>query len=327
MKDVWSQVKIKGAQPKQTLAPQQPEAENTAAVHEPPAEQDTHVAIVAGEPSCWRCPVCAAPLNLAGRTLRCVKRHSFDMAKEGYINLLLANKKNSAEPGDSKEMLQGRRAFLERDFYAPLADKLAGLIGQTFANDTPLRIVDAGCGEGYYLGRLAQQLSAAHEFIGTDISRNAMRMAGKRYPEMQFAVASSYDLPLADNSVDVLLRVFAPVAETEVARVLKPGGLYLWAHPGEQHLYGLRELIYDQPQPHSVADDQPTTAELTHQTQETVSFALQLPDSAAVNGLLSMTPYYWTASKEKQQACAALPKLELTADFRVSVLRKVNSVN
>ncbi|MEZ5536848.1 MAG: methyltransferase domain-containing protein [Thiolinea sp.] len=307
MKDVWSQVKIKGRAPK-------PEPEvQTPSEPQPPAQIAD-----AG----WRCPVCREPLTSDEYSFRCSNRHSFDVAKEGYINLLLANKKNSAEPGDNKAMLQGRRAFLERDFYQPLADKLAELISKTFPDNTALNILDAGCGEGYYMGRVSTQLAGSHHFIGTDISRDAMRMAAKRYPSMQFAVASSYDLPLADNSVDVLLRVFAPVPEAEVVRVLKPGGLYLWAHPGEQHLFALRELIYDQPQLHTVADDQPSDVRLVQQPTENVSYPLVLPDSEAVKGLLAMTPYYWTASKEKQQACEVLPELSLEADFRVSVLRK-----
>lgn len=257
-----------------------------------------------------------------GRSFQCSKRHTFDQAKEGYTNLLLANKKNSAEPGDSKDMLIGRRAFLERDFYAPLADKLAALIKQTLPGEAALTILDVGCGEGYYPSRIAEQLAGEHQFIAIDISRAAMRMAAKRYSAMQCAVASSYDVPVADQSVDVLLRVFAPVSEAEVARVLKPGGVYLWVHPGEQHLFELRALIYDQPQPHTVADDKPTVDGLVWQSMAAVNYPLHLPDSEAVKGLLAMTPYYWAASKEKQAACEALPKLDLRVDFRVSVLRK-----
>nr|CAA6819685.1 MAG: Unknown protein [uncultured Thiotrichaceae bacterium] len=316
MKDVWSQVKLKG-KPERVV-------ETTTKPDVTPVAPPTPVQVVEElEASCWTCPVCRLPLHTNGRNFQCNKRHSFDKAKEGYTNLLLSNKKNSAEPGDSKDMLVGRRAFLERGFYDPMADKLAELIQQTFPDNKALNILDAGCGEGYYLGRLSEQLAVDHQFMGIDISRAAMRMAGKRYKAMQFAVASSYELPVADKSVDVLLRVFAPVSDEEVARVLKPGGLYLWVHPGEQHLFELRAHIYDQPQPHTVADDKLKTESLAWQSTEVVKYPLHLPDSDAVKGLLSMTPYYWAASKEKQAACEALPELSLMADFRVSVLRKV----
>ena len=331
MKDVWSTVKLKGkpervsddTKPEIVVdsiaeAPQiKPKQESAAEVIAP----DPEVAVPL-EPSCWCCPVCKEPLNINGRSFQCSNRHTFDKAKEGYTNLLLSNKKNSAEPGDSKDMLLGRRAYLERGFYAPLADKLAELIKQTFPDNSALNILDAGCGEGYYPGRIAEQLAGEHQFMGIDISRAAMRMAGKRYKGMHFAVASSYELPVADNSVDVLLRVFAPVSDAEVARVLKPGGLYLWVHPGEQHLFELRVLIYDKPQPHTVANDKPTVEGLVWQSMEAVNYPLHLPDGDAVKGLLSMTPYYWAASKEKQAACESLPELDLRADFRVSVLHK-----
>lgn len=316
MKDVWSQVRLKG-KPERKSDNTEGEVPAVSSVSEEKSD------VIALKPSCWRCPVCKEPLNIDGRSFRCKNRHTFDKAKEGYTNLLLPNKKNSAEPGDSKAMLLGRRAYLERGFYDPLADKLAELIKQSFPDNPVLNILDAGCGEGYYSGRIAEQLAGEHRFMGIDISRSAMRMAGKRYKNMQFAVASNYELPVADNSVDVLLRVFAPVSDTEVARVLKPGGLYLWVHPGEQHLFELRALIYDQPQPHTVANDKTTVDGLVWQSMEVVSYPLHLPDSEAVKGLLSMTPYYWSASREKQAVCECLPELDLRADFRVSVLRKV----
>lgn len=271
----------------------------------------------------WRCPLCHEPLNAGvGRSFTCVNRHSFDQAKEGYVNLLLVNRKHSADPGDNKEMLESRRHFLQQGFYAPLAESLAQAIRQYFPDATqPLTLLDAGCGEGYYLGKLAQHLGENVQCIGTDISRAAMRLAAKQYPAMQFAVASSFELPLADASVDVLVRVFAPAAEAEIARVLKPGGLYLWAYPAAQHLFELRELIYDAPKPHSV-EDLPPIEGMVECPALQVSYPVTLPDQASIAALLHMTPYYWSASAEKQAHCQHLVSLDLTVDFAVSVMKK-----
>lgn len=280
----------------------------------------------------WRCPVCREPLRAVERNFVCDNRHSFDQAKEGYVNLLLANKKNSADPGDNKAMLMSRRAFLERGFYAPLADSLAAKIQEYFPRDeqrptpiAPLTVLDAGCGEGYYLAQLVQQLGTDTAFFGTDISRAAMRMAAKKYkkqyPNVQFAVASSYDLPLPNASVDVVVRVFAPASDDELLRVLKPGGICLWAHPGAQHLFALRQLIYDDPQPHDVAK---THIEgFTHREDMQVAYPLHLPDAESVAALLEMTPYYWSASAEKQAHCQGLEALDVGTDFCVTVLQKV----
>ena len=271
----------------------------------------------------WRCPVCSKPLISFGRSFSCANRHTYDKAKEGYVNLLLANKKKSADPGDSKSMLLSRRAFLERGFYEPLVMALAERIQTAFPDRTaPLNILDVGCGEGYYAGKLSEQLGEQAQLIGVDISRAAMQLTGKRYPDVYAAVASSYSIPLPDNSVDVVARVFAPASDDEIARVLKPGGLYLWVYPGANHLFALRELIYDSPQPHGVHMAVTAGLGLLVDRIDEVTYPLHLPDTAAVNGLLEMTPYYWSASVEKQDHCKQLPSLALEADFRMVVCRR-----
>lgn len=274
-------------------------------------------------PVSWRCPLCSEPLSLSGRSFVCANRHSFDQAKEGYVNLLRLNRKHSADPGDNRDMLASRRHFLQQGFYAPLAAGLAETVRQYFPDPAqPLVLLDAGCGEGYYLGQLAQHLGGNVQYLGTDISRVAMRMAAKQYPAMQFAVASSFELPLSDASVDVLVRVFAPAAEAEIARVLKPGGLYLWAYPGPQHLFELRSLIYDAPKLHSVEETLPPIDGMTECPSLNVTYPVTLPDQASVTALLNMTPYYWSASEAKQAHCQRLQSLDLTVDFGVRVMRK-----
>jgi len=271
----------------------------------------------------WRCPLCHEALHLQARTYRCSNGHSFDQAKEAYVNLLPVNRKKSADPGDNKAMLQSRREFLQRGFYEPLARALSQVVQKHAANEAQnnaLSVLDAGCGEGYYLEQLAANLPQDTHFLGTDIARDAARMAAKRYPSMQCAVASSFDLPLPDASVDVVLRVFAPASEQEIARVLKPGGLFLWVHPGAQHLFELRALIYDQPQVHSNSVAWPDS--LTLIEQQAVRYDLHLADNAAVSALLAMTPYYWAANEAKQTYCQSLQVLDLTVDFCITALIK-----
>ena len=266
----------------------------------------------------WCCPVCSKSLIPYGRSFSCANRHTFDTAKEGYVNLLLAHKKKSTDPGDSKAMLLSRRTFLERGFYGPLVQALAEKIRTVFPQpDKSLSILDAGCGEGYYAGKLMELLGEHAQLVGMDISKAAMQLSAKRYPAMRTAVASSYAIPLPDDSVDVVIRVFAPASDDEIARVLKPGGLYLWVYPGAKHLFALRELIYDAPQPHG--DHMAVTAGLGLQVNEIaeVAYPMYLPDTQAVTGLLEMTPYYWSASAEKQQRCRELSELHLEADFRM----------
>jgi len=273
-------------------------------------------------PMFWRCPLCNEPLTLVERSWVCANRHSFDRAKEGYVNLLLVNRKHSADPGDNKAMLDSRRHFLQQGFYAPLAEALGAAIREHFPDtEQALTVLDTGCGEGYYLNQLVQTLGANVQGYGTDISRAAMRLAAKQYPTLSFAVASSFAVPLADASVDVLVRVFAPAAEAEIVRVLKPGGLYLWAYPAAQHLFELRQLIYDTPQPHTV-EELPPLERMQECPPLAVSYPVTLPDQASIAALLHMTPYYWSASAAKQADCHHLLSLDLTVDFAVRMMRK-----
>lgn len=271
----------------------------------------------------WSCPVCKSPLLLTERTFSCESNHRFDKAKEGYVNLLLAHKKKSQMPGDNKAMLQQRRLFLEQGFYEPLAAQLTQCI-QEDKHTTPnksLQILDSGCGEGYYLNHIAKTLGNNHEYSGIDISKEATKLAAKRYKNYHFATASSYELPITDNSCDIAFRVFAPAGDAEIYRVLRKDGLYLWVHPNANHLFSLRELIYQDAKPHTVDTNIPTGFEVIDIIN--LSYPIHLKDASSLYALLTMTPYFWTASKEKQAQCQQLSEFKVNTDFKIHVLRKV----
>ncbi|MFQ3199262.1 MAG: 23S rRNA (guanine745-N1)-methyltransferase, partial [Paraglaciecola sp.] len=176
----------------------------------------------------WICPACQSPLTLTERTYSCNQAHAFDRAKEGYVNLLLAQHKRSKEPGDNKEMVNARRAFLQQDYYQPLALHLAKLIGKYHVGQQ-LAVFDVGCGEGYYLNCIIQSLLEASDMRITsgalDISKIAVQKAAKKYPDSYFAVASSFNLPVANDSQQAIIQIFAPSSENEVYRVLAEEGL------------------------------------------------------------------------------------------------------
>ncbi len=276
----------------------------------------------------WRCPVCAERLEAVGKSWRCANRHSFDQAREGYVNLLLGHRRNSQSPGDTRMMLQSRRAFLENGYYRPLREKLADycveLGAEPSGRRTRFTLLDAGCGEGYYTAHIAETLrernpSISHCVAGIDISRDAARMAARRYPALRIAVASSADLPIEDQRLDLILRVFAPGYAAEVTRTLRPGGHYLAVTPAAAHLYELREQVYDAPRPHDETPD--VFAGLTHLRREQLTFAFT-PIGEDVVRLFEMTPYYWQANRRKQQEIATLPKLETRAAFHIDLYRR-----
>ena len=145
------------------------------------------------------CPVCGNPLTFAERSAYCKNGHTYDRAaRGGYIHLLRQQRRGSSDPGDSAEMCQARTRFLEGGWYAPLQNQLAAQVKQLAPND----ILDAGCGEGWYTHAISEALPHAR-IAGIDLSRYALRHAGRSCPQAALAIASLFDLPLADQSVEL----------------------------------------------------------------------------------------------------------------------------
>ncbi|QBF81466.1 23S rRNA (guanine(745)-N(1))-methyltransferase [Shewanella maritima] len=263
------------------------------------------------------CPLCASPLSLAGRSWGCENGHQFDKAKEGYVNLLPVQKKKTKDPGDSKEMMQARRSFLEQGFYQALSDKVNQLASSYIDDDAC--ILDIGCGEGYYTSRLAHSLAGEHVFYGLDISKAAVRYAAKRYSEINFSVASVFEMPFADNSFDLAIRIYAPSKPEELQRVIKPGGILIAVSPGPKHHYAIKQIIYDTPKLHP--QDKIQIAGFDHIAEHQVCYELDLTDKADIENLLNMTPYAWKLS-DFQKARLAKQGLKCELDFKIEIYQR-----
>lgn len=261
----------------------------------------------------WICPVCASPLILKERSLSCENNHVYDLAKEGYCNLLLAQQKNSKEPGDSKEMLHSRRDFLQAGYYRPLASKMTEMLSPFVNSESQL--LDCGCGEGYYTEQLS--ISLGPYISAIDIAKDGVRLAAKRFKNIkgaQAAVASSFKLPLPDHQFDAIMQVFAPVSESELLRVLKTDGIYCDVSPGPHHFRELKEKLYDEVRPHEL----PRLAEgFVLIKEEALKFAITLSNNADLKNLLMMTPLYWKGSREAKAELMALDQFTVTIDFLI----------
>ncbi len=283
------------------------------------------------------CPVCHSHFTEVGNTLKCDKGHTFDIAKEGYINLL--TKKLSDSVGDTKEMLLARRNFLDRGYYQPLSDTINKLIydflrtEEDSENGLPyINILDAGCGEGYYLGRLQhyldQQLPAAQcNSIGLDISKDAMRMAAKRYKDAHFVVANLKErLVFASDSLHILLNIFAPRNIDEFARVVTPGGIAIVVIPGPQHLRQLRSTlqllnIEENKQQHVIDQFAPYFELLT---SSSLIYEVQLSNQGIMQAVM-MTPNYWHLSDEVKEAIGRMEGVRTEIEFTCLMFRKRKS--
>lgn len=269
------------------------------------------------------CPICQSPLiqHQPSKGYYCENKHHFDMAKEGYLNLLPVQHKKSKEPGDSRAMMRSRRNFLEADFYLPMAKAIAMIIDKHRTETSPMHILDMGCGEGYY-SRQIEALCTDSESLdlhGIDIAKNAIFAAAKKQPNGHFIVASNKRLPYSDNFFDLLLRVYAPSNDQEVKRILKPEGFLLTVTPGPRHLWQLKEFIYKDVKEHSIKVGLPEGFEQVE--SQRISFTIQ-PAQENRMALLQMTPFAWRAKGEAVNRIQHAKGLQIETDFILTLARQ-----
>ena len=266
------------------------------------------------------CPVCGAPLAAEGKSYFCKNRHCFDIARDGYINLLRGGA--GGEHGDNRDMIRARRDFLAAGYYAHLEDALATYALTHLPEGGVL--LDAGCGECRYTDRIARALSGAGRgarVLGVDLSKDALSIGGRRNRALSLAVASVYHLPLSDASVDLLFEVFAPFAEEEYARVLKPCGKMVMAIPAARHLYELKRVLYESPYENEVQDTALSRFRLLE--RQTVERQITLAREEDVWNLFTMTPYFYRTSTEGKERLRQKAPLTVTAAFEVLVYEKI----
>lgn len=269
----------------------------------------------------FTCPVCHNILKKSEHSLQCKNGHSFDLAAQGYVHLLSSNKMHSKSPGDNAEMVNGRTKFLNSGNYQTLSDELNKTIASLSKNQP--RILDAGCGEGYYAERLYKSLcenGKKPKFACVDISKRAVRHAARRLPNGQFAVASLFDLPLADKSVDVCYNVFSPICASEFARVLAHNGHFVAVYPAARHLFGLKEILYENPY-----ENDEKTFELDGfeiEKRQRVSYEFSLASNDLIESLFMMTPYYYKTPIEGSRRLSTCKNLTTEADFWIITYRR-----
>lgn len=276
------------------------------------------------------CPVDGLPLVKNTQSLRCEKGHEYDIAREGYYNLLLVQQKASLDPGDSKEMVAARRRFLDSGHFTPVADKLFEIvsgIASGIKKNVSLRIVDAGCGEGYYLDKLKDLAKkddhpATFEMAGCDISKWAIKAAAKRSSEITWAVAGNKKLPFPQNSVDVMLSMFG-FPDWESFKTVQPaGGHVLLVDPGTDHLIELRRIIY----PAVNVANPPSLQSAIEcgyvlKQEDSFRFSIDLKDNSQIQDLLAMTPHAFKIEHNRRQNVEKLNKLTVSVDLVFRILQ------
>lgn len=266
----------------------------------------------------FSCPVCGCRLEKDGGSLRCANGHCFDIAKQGYVNLLQSQKSSSKRHGDDKLMVKSRSDFLDKGYYDALADKITSTVGEKASPN--MRLIDLGCGECFYTSRAANS-SPSIIYGGIDISKQALIAGCKRNKSISLAVASVFNLPIADEYCDFALTVFAPHSISEIYRILNKGGYWLRVYPLERHLMGLKSVIYEKPYLNDV--DRSCPEGFATEEHSEIKEKIIVNGNEDIINLFRMTPYYYKTGKADQDKLNGIDRLETEIEFGIDLLKKV----
>ena len=270
------------------------------------------------------CPICRSKMTVMrepSATLCCggARRHSYDFSSAGYVNLSAPVQSGG---GDSKQAVRARSDFLDLGYYKPICDRLCDVLNGYFSAPAEKTVLDAGCGEGYYTTAIAAN---GFSTVGFDISKFAAEAAAKRAKRVQlsnalFGVASVFELPIAEESVDCIVNVFAPCAEKEYTRVLKNGGILIVVCAGVDHLLGLKQAIYENIHRNEARADMPE--ELCKIASHRLTYDIKVNGTQNIKNLFAMTPYYWKTSPDDVKKLDSLDTLTTKIDINFEVFQK-----
>ncbi len=270
------------------------------------------------------CPVCGKRLNALSGCVRCDGGHSFDIASEGYVNLLTADKKKTAQPGDNKIMVSARKSFLSKGYFEPLAERLARSVGKNCES-----ILDSGCGTGYYGSYIKRYFDNRPHISGVDISKFAVRVAAKAgYDEA--VTASVFDLPFAVQSFDTAVVVFAPLCSDELHKVIKGGGRIIRVTPAEEHLIELKRAVYgertyinttENAQKQLLSKNGEPLFEISDVSR--LTFKKTVVSNEDILQLFEMTPYSHKTGEGQKANLNAVSELNCTFDFYITEYKKL----
>lgn len=275
---------------------------------------------------CLKCPVCNNPLYPieAAKLYKCDLKHSFDMAKEGYVNLLLSHEKKSKNPGDSHEMVASRQSFLSKGFYQKISDEINTTVGAYIKGigKKPASFLDLGCGEGYYLKRLIESLDNPQTaYYGLDISKSAIKMASRHHKDAEWIVANSFFTPFQDHSLSGILSVFSPIDMVECERMLKKDGVLVRVFPETNHLMQLKEVIYPEIKVKEYEQYLTDLEGLEVVSVKNVAYDIELQNEDLVQ-LLLMTPHFWRVKEENKAALLKMDTIVVTVSVSIGVYQQ-----
>lgn len=263
------------------------------------------------------CPKCNEKLNIKQNSFKCCNNHTYDISKEGYVNLLLANQKRQ-NSGDNATQVRARDKILNIGYYNSLSEKLLNVIKYLNLNNDSI-ILDSGCGTAYYLNQLSKKLN--YIFLGFDISKNAIKKGAKSTTNSQLFIASITNIPLESNSISLIYNIFSPYNLDEYKRILIDQGYFINITPGEKHLYEMKEILYPKPYYNITKFIDSDNFEIIENTSLKYQITL---DNAYLIDLFTMTPYFYTTKETSIEKLLKVEVLKITFDFNITLYKKRN---
>ncbi|HHV97995.1 MAG TPA: methyltransferase domain-containing protein [Clostridiaceae bacterium] len=272
--------------------------------------------------SIFKCPVCGGRMELDSfKSLICLKRHCFDISRNGYVNLLL----NAGKSQYDKEMFESRNVICNMGFFDPMIDAVAGIISQNMSgfDSNNIKVLDAGCGEGFHLSGIINALHKEGEInlqgVGIDISKGGIQIAAKKYKEIIWCVADLSRIPFMDKQFDVILNILSPSNYGEFKRIINNGGILIKVVPGNDYLRELRKVFYKETEKETYSSNRVmehfrNNFNLTD--IQSVRYSVELSKDE-LGHLIKMTPLSWGATEDKVQKVLNEGIDCITADFNI----------
>lgn len=293
------------------------------------------------------CPVCGAELVREGQSLFCrgERVHTYDAAREGYVNLLPPGRGRNSRSGDEAAMIRARSAFLSTGAYDAIPESIARMLCDSVRerDGHAMTVLDCGCGEGYHSIRIAKEcasVSGRRVLLGAfDASKSGSSYGARRAVAqgvsprggvgidfdgealVSFVTGNIFSLPVKAASADAAVSMFAPIAWDELRRVLVDGGVVAVAASGERHLYELREILYE-----SVITKKPSVVpsegfeSIGHSC---VKYQITLDGHDIIMSLFGMTPFCYNAPREGVRRLEELSSLTVTVECDIFIFRKI----
>lgn len=272
----------------------------------------------------FHCPICSSAMLLRDYAqMVCEKNHSFDLSKQGYVNLAPQAHATKYD----RALFEARKTIMTSGFFEPVLNRLIELI-ETNTNAQPtLRLLDAGSGEGSHLSYITTNLKAKVAGVGIDLAKEGILAAAKDYPGNSWVVADLANCPFQAQTFDVLLNILSPANYKEFTRLLKEDGLLIKIVPEKDYLKQLRTIFYEDVEKEKEKEGNPVdsvSAHFKHVKTERITYDFPL-DAELLKNLIRMTPLTWGASEEKVARALTSDIPLITIDFTIILATNENS--